>query len=126
MLTILPDRYAVCRLPAGRALDAPADGAFWALVHAPGETTLVCPMDRAPSGAETDVDWRCLVIGETFAFSTPGILVSVLQPLAAAGIGIFATSTFSTDVVLVKAADLEGAVAALERGGHRVSSATVG
>jgi hypothetical protein len=38
-------------------------------------------------------------------------------PLAAAGVGLFAISTFDTDVVLVKSADATGAKRALEDAG---------
>ena len=66
---------------------------------------------------------RCFRIEQRFDFSTPGILASVLGPLAEAGIGIFATSTFSTDYILVKAKDVVGAIKALARAGHRVENA---
>jgi uncharacterized protein len=66
------------------------------------------------------VGWRCLRIDQVFAFGVPGILASVLQPLAAARIGIFATSTFSTDYVLVKADHLDAAIEVLEHAGHRI------
>lgn len=56
-----------------------------------------------------------------FDFAQTGILLAAAAPLAAAGIGIFAISTYDTDYVLVKAADLERAVDALSRAGHRVS-----
>ena len=56
----------------------------------------------------------------------PGRFVTISRTaeelsLAEAGLSIFATSTFDTDYVLVKARDLEAAVTALERAGHRVS-----
>ena len=41
-------------------------------------------------------------------------------PLAAAGVSIFALSTFDTDYVLVKEAALPAALEALRRAGHRV------
>jgi hypothetical protein len=50
-----------------------------------------------------------------------GILVAIANPLAEAGISIFAISTYDTDYVLVKAHDLERAVAALEGAGHQVT-----
>jgi hypothetical protein len=49
-----------------------------------------------------------------------GILASIADPLAEAKISIFAISTFDTDYVLVKARDLEAALGALERAGHRI------
>ena len=120
-LSLLNDTYAVCRLPAGEPVQPLASGAFSLLVQAPDETTLVCPLDRAPPEAEIDAGWRCFGIEQTFDFSVPGILASVLEPLAKAGIGIFATSTFSTDYVLVKAKDLDGALAAFKAAGHIVA-----
>jgi uncharacterized protein len=119
-LSLLDDTYAVCRLPAGTAVQAPSPGAFSLLVQAVEETSLVCPVDQAPAGAQIDAGWRCFRIEQSFDFSVPGILASVLDPLAKAGIGIFATSTFSTDYVLVKDADAQRAVEALRVAGHTI------
>lgn len=98
----------------------PEPGAFSLLVQAVEETTLVCPLYQAPPGAETDAGWRCFRIMQSFDFGVPGILASVLKPLAKAGIGIFATSTFSTDYVLVKEQDADRAMQALRAAGHRI------
>jgi hypothetical protein len=54
------------------------------------------------------------------AFTDTGILSALLVPLAEAKVGIFALSTFDTDYILVKHAQLEAAVTALERAGHGV------
>jgi hypothetical protein len=122
-LTLLKDAYAVCRLAPDAPVPAPSTGAFSHLVRAPDETTLVCPASEVPAEAEVDRDWRCFRIEQSFDFGTPGILASVLGPLAEAGIGIFATSTFSTDYILVKAKDVVMAIKALARAGHRVETA---
>jgi hypothetical protein len=120
-LSLLSETYSVCRLPAGEPVQPLPSGSFSLLVQAPDETTLVCAPDDAPLRAEIDEGWRCFRIDQSFDFSVPGILASVLAPLAKAGIGIFATSTFSTDYVLVKARDLDPAVDALRAAGHVVS-----
>ncbi|HEV2565069.1 MAG TPA: ACT domain-containing protein [Microvirga sp.] len=119
-LSLLEDTYAVCRFPSGTPVATPSPGSFSLLVQATEETTLVCPLAQAPNGAEIDAGWRCFRILQTFDFSVPGILASVLTPLAQAGIGVFATSTFSTDYVLVKAGDTDKAVAVLRAAGHAV------
>lgn len=123
-LSLLEATYSVCRLPAGSPVAAPSPGSFSLLVQAIEETTLVCPADQTPPESQIDASWRCFRIEQSFDFSVPGILASVLAPLAKAGIGIFATSTFSTDYVLVKAEDAERAVAALRDAGHAVGSGT--
>ena len=48
-------------------------------------------------------------LGGSMLFSMVGVLPSLVQPLAEAGISVFAISTFDTDYVLVKAANLEQA-----------------
>ncbi len=120
-LSLLPETYAVCRFPAGTPVAAPSPGSFSLLVQAAEETTVVCAASHAPEGAEVDSGWRCFRIDQSFDFSVPGILASVLRPLAEAGIGIFATSTFSTDYVLVKVEDADRAVGAMRAAGHRVA-----
>jgi hypothetical protein len=50
-----------------------------------------------------------------------GILLSIAEPLAEAGLSIFAISTYETDYVLVRARDLPAALNALRAAGHRVS-----
>ncbi len=119
-LSLLAASYAVCRFPAGTPVSSPKPGAFSLLVQAVEETTLVCPLHQAPPEAEIDAGWRCFRIMQNFDFGVPGILASVLEPLARAGIGIFATSTFSTDYVLVKEQDADRAMEALRAAGHRV------
>ncbi|HZH12229.1 MAG TPA: ACT domain-containing protein [Microvirga sp.] len=121
-LQLIEDAYAVCRLPAGAEAPAPVRGRFSMSIRAVEETTIVCPLDLAPHDAEVDPGWRCFRILQVFDFSVPGILASVLSPLAQAGIGIFASSTFSTDYVLVKASDLRRATDALTAAGHQVTT----
>lgn len=121
-LQLLDNPYAVCRLPTGVGAPSPAPGQFSLLIQAVEETTMVCPLDQAPQGAEIDSGWRCFRILQIFDFSVPGILASVLNPLAQAGVGIFASSTFSTDYVLVKADDLERAIEALTAAGHQITA----
>ena len=53
-------------------------------------------------------------------FGMSGVLAGLADPLARAGISIFATSTFDTDYVLVRCADLERALAVLSDAGHSV------
>lgn len=124
-LSLLQDAYAVCRFPPMASVATPPRCAFSVLIQAADETTLVCPQDLASQDlaseeAQIELGWRCLRIEQAFDFSVAGILASVLQPLADAKIGIFASSTFSTDYVLVKARDLERAIAALTGVGHAV------
>ena len=50
-----------------------------------------------------------------------GVLAGLTAPLAAAGISIFAISTYDTDYLLVREDDLGRAVRALRDAGHSIS-----
>lgn len=82
--------------------------------------SIVCAEDRVPDGILAEKDWVALKLEGPFPFSMTGVLASFIQPLAGAGIPIFAISTFDTDYVLVKNTDLERARQALNEAGHKM------
>lgn len=75
-----------------------------------------------PEGLPKEGGWRALKLEGPFEFSTVGVLISVAQPLAEAGVSIFAVSTYDTDYVLVKGEQLDSAVDALRERGHEVAA----
>jgi hypothetical protein len=120
-LTILPHTLAVCRLDAGAAVPPwAATGRFFSVTLTAEELSVVCLQSLVPDGVRCERDWRCLQHAGLIHFSTVGVLASLVQPLAQAGISVFAVSTFDTDCLLVKAADLERAIDALRKCGHTV------
>jgi uncharacterized protein len=120
-LTVLPDVLATCRLPAGAASPPWLEGeTFASVTRSPEETSLVCPAEFVPDGVRTEPGWRALRVAGPLDFALTGVLLALLAPLAAAGVAVFALSTFDTDYVLVKEATLADAVAALADAGHRV------
>lgn len=121
-LTVRPGLLAICRLPPDAPL--PAEGAaapLYSAIRSADELSIVCPADAVPPGAISDGGWRALTLAGPFDLTTEvGVLVRVLQPLADAGIGIFALSTYDTDHVLVREEHLDEAVQALRGAGHAV------
>jgi len=114
---------AICRLDPQEALLPWAGSAVLSSVtRTPAETTVVCREENVPAGVTCNKSWRCLRIGGVLSFSETGILSSVTAPLAGAGIPVYALSTYSTDLILIKEKDLPATVLALTRAGHRVFS----
>ncbi|WP_019818723.1 ACT domain-containing protein [Saccharomonospora saliphila] len=119
-----PGEYAVARLhstdavPA--ALLAPGDGALVSVTRTGEELSVVCPVDSAPDGARVEAGWRLLTVRGPLAFTLTGIMAALSNELAAAGVSLFALSTYDTDHLLVRADDLDRAVAALREAGHEV------
>lgn len=123
-LTVLPETLAVCRLPAGDAWPAWLDGErFAAVTRTPDETSVVCRAAAVPAGVRAERGWRALRVAGQLDLASTGVLLSLLEPLAAAGVAVFALSTFDTDYTLVKEAALDDAIAALTGAGHRIASA---
>ncbi len=121
-LSLLPDAYAVCRLDPAAAIPAWATaGALFCAMRTPDELSLMCAEAYLPQGGvQAEKGWRAFKLEGPFDFGLTGILASALNPLAEAGIGIFALSTYDTDYVLVKEAQREQAIRALRQAGHTV------
>ncbi|MDO9418786.1 ACT domain-containing protein [Pararhizobium sp.] len=121
LIRLVDSEYAITRMDIGSPVPAwlPGPG-FWTVSSSREEMTLVCRVARVPTNVHTSGGWRCLRIEQHFKFDVPGILDSVLRPLASAGVGIFANSTFSTDYIFIAGADLDRAVQALKDHGHEI------
>ena len=121
-LIILPDLLTVCRLPPDALIPAWAqeDGGLLSVVRTPEELSIVCPEKLVPANITAERGWRPLKVKGPLVFSEVGVLASLVEPLAAAGISIFVISTFETDYVLVKEQVLDHAVQTLQQAGHTV------
>lgn len=116
-----PGEYAVCQLEAGDPIPEWLPSApFWTVTRAADELSIVCTAAVVPFDTSHESGWRLLRLVGPFPFDLTGILASVLDPLAKAGVGILAISTFDTDYILVKHTGLAAGVAALRAAGHVV------
>jgi uncharacterized protein len=125
-LDLLPEEYAVCRLPAGTPLPAslasgPDDKSVLSVTWAPDELSIICPADRVPVDATVDTAWRCLRVVGPLDLALTGVLASLIGPLADARVNIVAFSTHDTDYLLVPTVRLAEAVATLTAAGHRIA-----
>jgi hypothetical protein len=122
-LTLLgvPGRFAVCKLPPESAIPAWATaGDVFSVTRTPDELSVVCRQEVVPGGTQAEMGWRCLRVAGAMPFTLVGVLASLTVPVATAGVGVFAVSTFDTDYLFVKEADFPAAVAALRGAGHTV------
>ena len=112
---------SVCRLEPETAIpDWATTGVFFSVTRTADELSVVCPEGSVPGEVRGEGGWRVLKLEGPFEFSEVGVLSSVTAPLAEAGMGVFAVSTFDTDYLLVKGDHLGSAVAALRGRGHEV------
>ena len=119
-LSLLPDVWAICRFPPDAAIPAWAlTGEFVSITRTADELSIVCAQAHVPSDVQCDPDWRCFKIEGPLDLSLVGILAALTAPLAQAGIGVFAVSTYDTDYLMIKAGNVDKAVAALSQAGYR-------
>ena len=119
-LETLPYELTVCKPASAEQIDLSMD--FYFLGRTDEEISLVCRTEDTPAGTLAREDgWRGFRIEGTLDFSLVGILSKLSAVLAENGIGIFAVSTFNTDYILVKAEDLDRALAALAAAGYIIA-----
>jgi uncharacterized protein len=123
-IDVEPGEYAVVRLEPDTAVPAellaPDVPGFVSVTRTPAELSVICPADRAPTAGRVAAGWRLLAVRGPLAFTLTGIIAALANELAAAGVALFTISTFDTDYVLVKQADLTRAAEALRAAGHDV------
>ena len=121
-LVVWAGRWSVSRLPP----DAPVPE--WAVRPSPltviartaEELSIVAPEDDAPREIVGERGFRVIKVEGPIPFHATGVIASFATPLASAGIAIFPCSTYDTDYVLVREADLARAVDALRVAGWQV------
>lgn len=119
-LFLLEDRFAICRLPFQQDVPAWAwlDKQLVSVTYTADELSIVCVARNVPADVPCEKGWAAIKVQGPLDFSLTGILAGLIQPLAENKISIFALSTFDTDYILLKEAQLEQAKALLEQHGH--------
>jgi hypothetical protein len=123
ILQVVAGEFAVCRLPADEPSPAWAgSNVFSSVTRTADELSIICPASQVPAKVRREAGWRLVKFVGPFDFGAVGVLASVTEPLARAGISLLAVGTFDTDYVLIKADRLTEAVQVLEATGHTVHS----
>ena len=80
----------------------------------------MCSESLLPQGIQSERGWRALQVLGPLDFSLTGILAGLAGTLAQAEISLFAISTYDTDYILVRDANLADACQSLQAAGYRV------
>ena len=118
----LPGVYAICRLPAESPVPPWAAGVFSSITRSASELSIVCGAADVPPAVQAERGYRGLAVRGPLDFSLVGIVAALASPLAAASVSIFVVSTYDTDYLFVREAELERATAALRGAGHAVAT----
>ena len=120
-LTVLPGRYAISKLDSKTEVPLWAhEGQFVSITRTSAELSIVCPEDSVPAGITCAPGWRVLKCEGPLDWALTGIVASLAEPLANAGVAIFPIATHDTEYLLVREPQLEHAVQALTSYGHAI------
>jgi uncharacterized protein len=120
-LSLLPEKFTICRLaPDAFVPEWATRGQFFSITRTSDELSVIAETAVVPERLRTEVRWRVMRVHGPFDFSEVGVLASLVQPLAAAGVSVFTVSTFDTDYLLLQCSQLRDAVAALRDAAHTV------
>lgn len=124
VLDLQPGEYTVARLEPADEVPAAvwqARDGLVSITRTSRELSVVCPTELWPdTGAPHEGGWRLLSVRGPLEFTLTGIIAALSSELAGAGVGLFSLSTYDTDHLLVKDAELARAIDALEVSGHDV------
>ena len=119
--SVVPGSFAVSRLTPGAAVaEWMHSGTFFCVTRTSEELSVVSLAASVPLEVQSETGWACLKLHGPFPFQLTGILASFLDPLAHAGIPIFALSTFDTDYIPIKNQHQERTLATLIDAGHEL------
>jgi uncharacterized protein len=117
----LDGTFAVCRMnPRNSVATDLWKSRFLSITKTADELSIVCEQSLVPDGSKVEKDWNAFKVVGPLDFSLTGILAALTNPLASAGISLFATSTFDTDYVLIKSKDFREALKVLEMSGVEI------
>ena len=110
-------RFAVCRLGAEESVPdwalASGSSGLVSVTRTDRELSIVAAEERVPASTRAERGWVALRVVGTLDFGLVGVLSRLTGALAAAGVSVFAVSTYDTDILLVKATDSDRALSAL-------------
>ena len=111
----LTGRFAVCRFDPSASTPgwALAGGGFVSITHSERELSIVAAESIVPAEVTAERGWAVMRVVGKLDFSIVGLLAKLTGALAEAGISCFAISTYDTDYVLVKEAEVQRAEEAI-------------
>ncbi len=103
-LSVLPEKLGICHLDKNSPIPSWAtSGEFFSITRTNQELSIIYPQEKIPGGVLFEKNWRAFKVeGFVEGLYSVGIIASLSQPLAEAGISIFNLSTYETNYVLVE------------------------
>lgn len=115
------EKYAICRLGKNEKIPSWINTEkFYSITKTQEELSIVCLDENIDENIKCERDWRILKIQGPLDFSLVGILSKISTLLAQNNISIFVVSTYDTDYILVKEANIEKTIKLMIENGYDI------
>jgi len=115
----LTPEFYICKLSSLNNIDFSGDFVF--LSKTDDEISFVCETKHVPDTAFTAAHgFSAFRICGHLDFNVIGVIAKISRILAEGRISVFVISTFNTDYILIKSAELDQAAALLQEAGHHI------
>ena len=116
-LQVLGCEFSICKVTCTEDIDFSREYVF--IAKTPDEISCVYESANLPaSTTAAEPGWRAIRVTGILDFDMVGVLAKITGILAAAGISIFAVSTYDTDYIFIKAGKLDAGLKALINNGY--------
>jgi hypothetical protein len=121
-LNFLQSTYAICKLPSNAQFPKwVKESDLLGLIRTPHDLTIICLEKDIPDAITKEGGWYAFYIDEVLDFDLTGVLTSILNPLADAGIAVYTLSTYTTDYILIRRDKINIAGQVLTEAGFQVN-----
>ena len=118
-IKVIEPEFTICKIDNLEGVDFSDEFVF--ISKTDEEVSLVCLTKAMPKNVlEYESGWRGFRIDGILDFALVGILAKITTLLANQQIGVFAVSTYNTDYVFVKNANLDIAIDTLHVNGYEI------
>ncbi len=118
-LQLLDEKFAISIMPQFAELPSVfTKGEMCFVMRTDRDLTIVSPEFMAPNNVQQEVGYRCIRTNDQHPLNSIGILSSITNPLASAGISVFTVSTFHTNYIFLLEEHLVQATQVLQHAGH--------
>ena len=121
-LKILSGLYSVHSFaPDAEVPELEHQQSLFSITRTEEELSVLCDSAITLDSMSREEEFKCMKIEAVLDFSLVGVLSRITSLLAEAKVSVFALSTFNTDYILFKSADLNTVMAYLQKAGYSVS-----
>jgi len=123
-MTLLDFTLAIYRFPAQVDLPKAAlESPFVSIMRTQDELSIVLPESVELACNTIDAGWACFKVNGPLALDQVGVMAKITAALAQAGVALFALSTYDTDYILVKQAQVPKTLEAFTAAGMKMTNA---